>query len=371
MLSEGGVTRLREVTRLSAPAAVGGTRPIVVTGGAGFIGSNLAESYLAEGRDVVLLDNLSRPGVEENLAWLSARHGDRVHPMPVDLRDAQGLAEAVRGADAVFHLAAQTAVTTSLVSPVEDFEVNARGTLNVLEAVRATGRAVPVIFASTNKVYGNLAELEMREGADSVAPADQRHAQGIDEGRPLQLCTPYGCSKGVADQYVLDYAKSFGMHAAVLRMSCIYGPRQFGTEDQGWVAHFLISALKGQPITVYGSGKQVRDLCEVSDAVAAYRLLHERIGTLSGRAFNLGGGPTNSASLLQVIDEIARVTGRAPQVSHAEWRQGDQPWFVADTSALTEATGWRPRIGWRDGVARLAGWLSEHRVPAARRRLSA
>lgn len=362
MLSEGGVARLREVTQLSAPASIGRTRPLLITGGAGFIGSNLAESFLQEGRDVVVLDNLSRPGVEENLAWLSARHGDLVHPAPVDLRDSQALADAVRDAAAVFHLAAQTAVTTSLDAPIEDFEINARGTLNVLEAVRATGRDIPLVFASTNKVYGALADLEVGERGDVVAPTDQRHARGVDETRPLDFCTPYGCSKGVADQYVLDYAKSFGLSAAVLRMSCIYGPRQFGTEDQGWVAHFLISALKGEPITIYGTGRQVRDLCEVSDAVAAYRVMHDRIDTLSGRAFNLGGGPQNAVSLRQVLAEIERVTGIAPDVHYGDWRAGDQPWFVADTSALTEATGWRAQTGWRDGIARLASWLSEHRV---------
>jgi len=369
MLAQGGTSRLREVTRLYAPGLPGqGRRPVVITGGAGFVGSNLAESFLAEGRDVLVFDNLSRPGVEENLAWLRARHRDLVHPMAADLRDSRAVADAVGDADAVFHLAAQTAVTTSLHAPVEDFEVNARGTLNVLEAVRATmgssGRRVPVIFASTNKVYGALEDLEIREGSEAVRPADQRHEGGVDESRPLDFCTPYGCSKGVADQYVLDYAASYGVPAAVLRMSCIYGPRQFGTEDQGWVAHFLISALKGQKITIYGSGRQVRDLCEVSDAVQAYRLVHDRIDALTGRAFNLGGGKRNAVSLRQVVAEIARITGTEPQVTYDTWRQGDQPWFVADTTALTEATGWQARTGWRDGVARLASWLAEHRIPA-------
>lgn len=371
VLSDGGIERLREVTRLCAPALASGARPVVVTGGAGFVGSNLAESFLADGRDVVILDNLSRQGVEDNLGWLSARYGDLVHPVPADLRDAHGVADAMRDAQAVFHLAAQTAVTTSLDAPVDDFEVNARGTLNVLEAVRATGRRIPVLFASTNKVYGALADLEVREQGDRVELADPDRAGGIDEGRALDFCTPYGCSKGVADQYVLDYAKSYGLPAAVLRMSCIYGPRQFGTEDQGWVAHFLISALRGRPITIFGSGRQVRDLCEVSDAVAAYRLVHERIETLSGRAFNLGGGPANAVSLRQVLAEIARLTGKPPQVEYEDWRQGDQPWFVADTAALTHATGWRAATGWRDGIGRLADWLVRHRVEAEQWRLTA
>ncbi|NDU99792.1 NAD-dependent epimerase/dehydratase family protein [Pseudoroseicyclus tamaricis] len=364
LLTEGGPNRLREVTSLPAPWPVRARKPVVITGGAGFIGSNLAESFLSEGREVIVLDNLSRPGVEENLAWLTARHSSRLHAVPVDLRDEPSLGAAVRDAEAVFHLAAQTAVTTSLTSPVEDFEVNARGTLNLLEAIRATGRKIPVVFASTNKVYGALADLEVREAGDRVEPADQRHAQGVGETRPLDFCTPYGCSKGVADQYVLDYAKSYGIPATVLRMSCIYGPRQFGTEDQGWVAHFLISALTGKPITVYGSGRQVRDVLEVSDAVAAYRLALAHIGEMSGKPYNLGGGAANAVSLRQVIDEIGRITGQPMDVSYAGWRAGDQPWFVADTSALTAATGWRAGTDWRSGLHKLAGWLAEHRVQA-------
>jgi CDP-paratose 2-epimerase len=371
LLSEGGVERLREVTRLSTPALGRAVRPVAVTGGAGFIGSNLADALLSDGHEVVVIDNLSRPGVDENLAWLTGRHGARVHPVTADLRDEPGLRAALKGAEAVFHLAAQTAVTTSLLSPVEDFEVNARGTLNLLEALRSTGRKVPVVFASTNKVYGSLGDLEVAEGDSDCVVLDPRWAAGVDESRPLDFCTPYGCSKGVADQYVLDYAKSFGIPAAVLRMSCIYGPRQFGTEDQGWVAHFLISALAGRRITIYGSGRQVRDICEVSDAVAAYRLVMAQIGALSGRAFNLGGGPANAVSLRQVLAEIERITGERPDVSFGEWRPGDQPWFVADTTALLAETGWSPKVGWKHGLRRLAGWLAEHRLPASARRVLA
>jgi CDP-paratose 2-epimerase len=370
LLTQGGVERVAEVKRLSAPRVAGGTRPLLITGGAGFIGSNIAESYLADGREVIVFDNLSRPGVEENLAWLTARHSQRLHPMPADLRDEQAVTEAVADAEAVIHLAAQTAVTTSLVSPVEDFEVNARGTLCLLEAIRATGRRVPLVFASTNKVYGALDDLVLREADEHVVPADRRFARGVDETQPLDFCTPYGCSKGVADQYVLDYAKSYDVPAAVLRMSCIYGPRQFGTEDQGWVAHFLIRALKEEAISIYGDGKQVRDICEISDAVAAYRLVLERIEALAGRAFNLGGGAPNAVSLRQVIAEI-RQLGPAPQVDYNPSRPGDQRWFVADTTALTQATGWRPRTGWHAGLRRLAAWLAEHRVPARRQRARA
>ncbi len=371
MLCDGGLDRLREVAGLAAPALGPAARPVVVTGGAGFVGSNLVDSLAADARDVVVLDNLSRPGVEENLAWLTARHPRRVHPVLADLRDDRALAAAVRNAGEIYHLAAQTAVTTSLAAPVEDFEVNARGTLNLLEAVRASGREIPLIFASTNKVYGDLSDLAIVETEAACAPTDPALAMGIDERAPLAFCTPYGCSKGVADQYVLDYAKSYGLPAAVLRMSCIYGPRQFGTEDQGWVAHFLIAALAGRPITVYGTGRQVRDVCEVSDAVAAYRLAMARFAAVGGRAFNLGGGPANAVSLRHVIDEIGRITGGPMEVRQADWRPGDQAWFVADTAALRAATGWAPRVGWRPGLRRLAGWLAEHRLPVAAERVSA
>ncbi len=345
-----------------------GDRPILVTGGAGFIGSNLAESFLAEGREVTVLDNLSRPGVAQNLDWLRGRFGNRLRVLAADLRDDGMVGEAVREAGAVFHLAAQTAVTTSLDRPVEDFEVNARGTLNLLEAVRRTERRVPVVFASTNKVYGALADIALEEAGGRHLPVDPvLRDGGVGEGRRLDFCTPYGCSKGVADQYVLDYAKSFGLPTAVLRMSCVYGPRQFGTEDQGWVAHFLIRALSGEAVTIYGDGRQVRDVLHVADAVAAYRLLLDRVEGLAGRAFNLGGGAANAVSLRDVLREIEAITGEPVAVGHASWRTGDQPWFVADTAALAAATGWQARIGWRAGLRDLADWLRENRGFPARR----
>lgn len=310
LLTEGGVSKVKSISQVGSPLIKSGHKPIVITGGAGFIGCNLAESFLSEGRDVVILDNLSRAGVDQNLSWLRERHGERVHAAPADIRDLYGIMPVLKDADAVFHLAAQTAVTTSLSQPLDDFEVNARGSINVLEAVRQTGRAVPVIFASTNKVYGGLDDLVLAETEDRYVPtlAEIRN-HGIGEDRPLDFCTPYGCSKGVADQYVLDYGKSFGLPTAVMRMSCIYGPRQFGTEDQGWVAHFLIRALMGEPLSIYGNGKQVRDILFIDDAVAAYRMVHAGMDRLSGRVFNLGGGARNSVSLLSLMREIEAITG--------------------------------------------------------------
>jgi CDP-paratose 2-epimerase len=351
-----------------------GTQPIVITGGSGFIGSNQADSFLADGEEVVVVDNLSRPGVRQNLDWLTSRHGSRVRPLIADVRDADAIAPAFADARAVYHFAAQTAVTTSLVDPAEDFEINARGTFNVLEAVRRTGRPVPVIFSSTNKVYGGLEDLETFADDDRYQPRDAEiAAHGVSEVRPLDFCTPYGCSKGTADQYVLDYAQSYGLPTAVLRMSCIYGPRQFGTEDQGWVAHFLIRALAGEVISIYGDGRQVRDILHIRDAVAAYRAVLDNIDDVKGQAFNLGGGPANAVSLKQVLLEISEVVGHDLDLEHDDWRQGDQVWFVADTRKLERAVGWRPGMSWRGGVRDLAGWLAETRRPVAalRRRATA
>jgi CDP-paratose 2-epimerase len=332
-------------------------RPVLVTGGAGFVGANLADALASDGHDVHVLDSLARAGVEENLSWLRGRHPGRVRCTIADTRDAAAVQEAVAGAGAVFHLAAQVAVTTSVVDPVEDFEVNARGTLNVLEAARRHG--TPVIFASTNKVYGSLAGMATELADGRWAPGDAALRGGVSESQALHLCTPYGCSKGVADQYVLDYAATYGLPAAVLRMSCIYGPRQFGTEDQGWVAHFLVRARRGEAITIFGDGRQVRDILHVADAVRAYRAILERIDALKGRAFNLGGGPANAVSLLDVLGEIEAILGRPVVRSNGQTRVGDQPWFVSDTRALAEATGWQARIVWRDGLRDLARWLGE------------
>jgi len=336
---------------------------ILVTGGAGFIGSNLADRLLARGCRVRILDSLHRPGVERNLAWLTARHGARAEPVVADLRDGAAITAAVRGVDAVFHLAAQVAVTTSLADPAEDHAVNLGATFALLEALRHDRPGAPLIFASTNKVYGDLGDVPLRLSGAGYAPEDAAlAAHGVPESRPLDFHTPYGCSKGAADQYVRDYARSYGMRTAVLRMSCIYGERQMGTEDQGWVAHFLIRALAGEPITLYGDGQQVRDICDVADTCEAYLALLERIDTLAGRVFNWGGGPANAVSLRALIAEIARITGTAPHVACADWRAGDQRWFVADTRAADAALGLAPRRPWQVGISNLARWLGANRT---------
>ena len=358
LLETGGADGLGAQAALAAPSLPRRAAPVVIVGGAGLIGSNLAKSLLQDGQEVVLLDSLSRPGVERNLAWLSARHGERLHPILADIRDTAALREAVSGSAAVFHLAAQVAVTSSLLDPRHDFSVNAEGTVNVLEAIRQHAPQVPVVFASTNKVYGQLADLAVSAAGGGYLPHDEALRRfGVDETRPLDFCTPYGCSKGVADQYVLDYAKSYGLRSAVLRMSCIYGPRQFGTEDQGWIAHFLIRALRHEAITIFGDGKQVRDVLHVDDAVRAYRAVLGGIDRLRGRAFNLGGGPANAVSLHGVLSEIGALLGRELELRYEPWRAGDQPYFVADTRRLQQALDWRAEIGWRDGLRDLMAWL--------------
>jgi CDP-paratose 2-epimerase len=335
-------------------------RQVVIFGGAGFIGSNVASGYLAEGRRVLIFDSLCRPGVERNLRWLKEQYGERLEVELADVRDFPAVRRAVRNADEVFHFAAQVAVTTSLEGPVHDFEVNARGTLNVLEALRGMDTPAPLVFTSTNKVYGGLRGHRFVASGRRYEPLDPlTRAQGISEQCPLDFESPYGCSKGTADQYVLDYARSYGLRTAVFRMSCIYGPRQFGTEDQGWVAHFLIRAMKEQPITLYGDGMQVRDILFVEDLVRAFRLAQARMEEISGEAFNLGGGPSRTVSLLELLEFIQELTGHRPEVRFEDWRTGDQRYYVSDTRRFQAATGWAPRVEVREGVARLHAWLKE------------
>ena len=338
---------------------------VLVTGGAGFIGSNLADRLARDGCEVVILDTLARPGVAKNLEWLEGRHGDRIVRMTEDVRDAAAVRRAAQGVDGVFHMAAQVAVTSSLVDPREDFEVNLLGGLNVLEAARQ--EKAPVIFASTNKVYGDLSDIPLELTDDGYLPADPAlRATGVGESRPLDFHMPYGCSKGGADQYVLDYARSFDLPTCVLRMSCIYGPRQMGTEDQGWVAHFLIRALAGQPITIFGDGLQVRDILNVGDAVEAYVAAWRQIEAVKGRAFNLGGGPANTVSLRRILAYIEEVVGRRVELVFEDWRTGDQRYFVADTRDVRRTLGLPDPLGWRQGVVELARWLSEEGAARAR-----
>jgi CDP-paratose 2-epimerase len=345
-------------------------RLALITGGAGFIATNVADRLLRDGWRVRLFDNFSRDGVSRNVEWLkdqpAGNDPDRLDVVVGDVRDAAAVQRAVEGTSRVFHFAAQVAVTTSLVHPLLDFDVNARGTLNLLEAMRALDDPPSLLFTSTNKVYGHLEDLRLRPLSTRYEPEDAAVAQrGISECRPLDFHSPYGCSKGAADQYVLDYARTFGLPAAVFRMSCIYGPHQFGTEDQGWVAHFVIQALQGAALTLYGDGRQVRDVLFVDDLVDAMMAAHDRIDRLAGQAFNIGGGTANTISLLELIDLISDLFGRRPSYRLEHWRRADQRYYVSDTAKFGAATGWAPRVPLYEGVERLATWFVEHGVSVA------
>jgi len=345
---------------VAKPAAMNEDKCVLITGGAGFIGVNLADRLLTEGKNVLLLDNLSRAGVEQNLTWLKEKHPQNLQFMEADIRDKAAVAAAVSKAGQVFHFAAQVAVTSSLIDPIYDFEVNAQGTLNVLEAIRNSAHQPPIVFASTNKVYGDLDDLGISMNSTRYYLENPLFRQGISEKRNLDFHSPYGCSKGVADQYTLDYARTFRLKTFVFRMSCIYGPHQFGTEDQGWVAHFLIQALNNKPITLYGDGKQVRDILFVEDLVDAYLLAMENIDDLTGNAFNMGGGVQNTVSLLELCEMIGDIDGRKPDVRFDAWRQSDQKYYVSDFSKFNAATGWLPQTGTRQGVQQLYRWLQEN-----------
>ena len=341
-------------------------RPALITGGAGFIGTNLADRLLRGGRPVRVYDNLSRPGAEHNLRWLRATHGSRVQFEQGDVQSITRLRETLDNVGTVFHLAAQVAVTTSLADPRDDFAVNAAGTLNLLELIRETGRRIALVFTSTNKVYGALDDVPLVAFATRYRPAAD--LRGIDEAHPLSFHSPYGCSKGTADQYVLDYARGYGVNATVFRMSCIYGPHQYGTEDQGWVAHFLVRAQQDLPITVYGDGRQVRDLLYVDDLIEAFLLAENHLPEIAGQAFNIGGGPDNTISLCELVERISALNGDAPEIAYGPWRVGDQRWYVSDPSKFERATGWRPKINVDGGIRQLHQWIALNRrtAPAAR-----
>jgi CDP-paratose 2-epimerase len=349
--------------RAAAPLAL-------ITGGAGFIGTNLADRLLSAGQRVLIFDNLSRAGVRTNLHWLQTQHPDSVEVQVADIRDADAVAHAVERADTIYHFAAQVAVTTSLDDPVQDFEINTRGTLNVLEAMRQRRRPPPLVVTSTNKVYGALDDVQLTRHAQRYVPvsADLR-SRGISESRSLDFHSPYGCSKGAADQYVLDYVRSYGLPALVFRMSCIYGPHQFGNEDQGWVAHFLLRARERQPIAIFGDGCQVRDVLYVEDLVDALTLASANVQRLKGQAFNIGGGPRNTLSLLELVDLMKERFGNRVDLQFSAWRRGDQRYYVTDTGRFEAATGWRPSVSPQVGLERLQEWLDQL-TPVRRERTS-
>jgi len=328
---------------------------ILITGGAGFVGCNTASRFIESGYELIVLDDLSRKGAEKNLEWLKGVGKFDFHK--VDVRDRERLQEVVASyseVDAIFHFAAQVAVTTSFENPHHDFEVNLLGTLNMLELARKMKKPPFFLYTSTNKVYGDLGEYEIVEDDTRYRFAD---IEAISESQMLDFHSPYGCSKGGADQYVLDYARYFGLPSCVFRMSCIYGPRQFGIEDQGWVAWFIIAAVKGRPITIYGTGKQVRDVLFIDDLVDAFTLALENPNKSKGQAFNLGGGPENTWSLLELIEFIEKQLGKKIELVFDQIRPGDQKIYISDISKIKEVLGWQPKVGATQGTIKLLDWV--------------
>jgi CDP-paratose 2-epimerase len=329
----------------------------IITGGAGFIGSNAASRYLRRGDHVVVVDNLSREGVQRNLDWLQGQ--GLLEFVPLDIRHGEELAQLFRkhqDADRVLHLAAQVAVTTSVTAPREDFEINTLGTFNVLEAMRQLGMAAPILYSSTNKVYGEMKEVGVVERYGRYGY--QSLATGVPETRSLDFHSPYGCSKGAADQYVIDYHRIYGLRTIVFRQSCIYGYRQFGAEDQGWVAWFMIAGQFGRPITVYGDGKQVRDILFIDDLLDAYDCAFAVGDRAVGKAYNIGGGPENVMSLLELLAYIQKRQNRRIPYAFSDWRPGDQRVFVSDIHKAQSELGWTPKTDSSRGLGLLYDWVS-------------
>jgi CDP-paratose 2-epimerase len=337
------------------------TKNYFITGGAGFIGSNYVGRLLERGEEVTVYDNLSRAGAPRNLAWLKEKFGEGAYHLVVgDVRDAGLLTASAREADIIVHLAAQVAVTTSVVKPREDFEINAQGTFNVLEAARLNERKPVILYASTNKVYGGMEDVQVVQDATRWHYADL--PLGCPETQPLDFHSPYGCSKGAGDQYVRDYARIYNLPTVVLRQSCIYGPRQFGVEDQGWVAWMIIAAVTGRPLTIYGDGKQIRDVLHVDDLLNAYDAAIARIDTIRGQVYNLGGGPENTMSIWTEFGPmLEKLLGKPVPVTRGDWRPGDQKVFVADIRKARRELNWKPTIGVEAGVKSLFNWVKAHK----------
>lgn len=334
---------------------------IIITGGAGFIGSNAAHYYLQKKADVVVFDNLSRTHTEKNLSWLTTQNGNLTF-IHGDIRSEGALGKLMpflKKADAVLHLAGQVAVTTSIADPREDFEVNALGTLNLLEAMRAVGSRAKLIYSSTNKVYGSMDDVKVVTKPTRYEYADLPY--GVSESRSLDFHSPYGCSKGSADQYVHDYGRIYGLDTVVMRQSCIYGPRQFGVEDQGWVAWFLIAAVLKKSITIYGDGKQVRDLLYIDDLMRAYDMAITAGKKTRGGVYNIGGGPRNAVSVWHEFGPMVRaLLEETIYVTHKDWRAGDQRVFIADVRRAKHEFGWEPTTAVADGVQQLYDWIAQH-----------
>jgi len=332
----------------------------LVTGGAGFIGSNYVHRLLSRGENVSVFDNLSRPGSVKNLEWLNNEFGNGSFEFRQgDIRDSKAVEQIAIGRDVIVHLAGQVAVTTSILDPDEDFSINARGTLNILEAARKSTKNPTLIYSSTNKVYGGMQDLKIHENTTRYSFAELPN--GIDEKQQLDFHSPYGCSKGCGDQYVRDYARIYQLPTVVFRQSCIYGKRQFGVEDQGWVAWFIIAASIGRTISIYGDGKQVRDLLYVEDLMDAYDLAINQIDTAAGQIFNIGGGLNNTISIWKEFQPIIeQAIGKTIEVEFSNWRPGDQKVYYSDTQKAKAELGWYPKVNIKNGINQLSEWVKEN-----------
>jgi len=330
---------------------------VLITGGAGFIGSNAAARFLLRGAEVIVIDNLAGHASAMNLRWLQSQGPLSFHHL--DVRHADALTAVLcqnSEADLVLHLASQVAVTSSIADPRLDFEVNTLGTFNLLEAARLAGLQAPIIYASTNKVYGQLADLGIDDSLGRCDFIALRH--GVPEERALDFHSPYGCSKGAADQYVRDYHRIFGLNTIVMRQSCIYGPRQFGCEDQGWLAWLMIAAVNRRPVTIYGDGRQVRDILQIDDLLDAFEAAAKNIAITAGSVYNIGGGPANAVDLLEVLDFIEEQTGVRVSRRFAAPRPGDQRVYISDIRRAGRQLGWRPRVGWKQGLSEFLDWIT-------------
>ncbi len=349
----------------------GSLRSVLIFGGAGFIGCNWAHHLLSKAdARVHVFDNLSRSGVEHNLRWLrqSPSAAGRLKVTIADVRDAVAVKKAVSSATEIYHFAAQVAVTTSVSDPRSDFEVNVGGTINILEAARSKEARPFLLFTSTNKVYGHIASQRL-----SREPALRQLCRAHDctpETQPLDFSSPYGCSKGAADQYVHDYATTFGLPTVVFRMSCIAGPHQFGNEDQGWIAHFLYSALQDKEICIYGDGRQVRDVLAVQDLVRAFEAASERQETTAGQIYNVGGGADNAISLLELIERIEKLLHKRVTYRFCESRPGDQSIYLTDFTKLRQHIGWSPRISVPQTIENIRDWWKHNQQLFAPARFS-
>ena len=335
-------------------------RRILITGGAGFIGSNLANHFINKGDDVLVFDNYYRRGVQHNVKWLRERHGAGFRLIKGDVRDYKAISSAISGAHIILHVAGQTAVTTSVNNPREDFEINALGTLNILEAARTAGDDPVIIFTSTNKVYGKMTDIPVVEKEKRYQY--ELNTDGIGESQPLDFHSPYGCSKGTADQYVHDYSRIYGMKTIVFRMGSIFGPHQFGLEDQAWIAYFVIAAARGWPITIYGDGKQVRDVLFIKDLVQAFEQAIEQVEVTAGEIYNIGGGKINTIAIwTEFAPLLSNLLGKRVQADEfGDWRPGDQKVYFSDIRKALKDFDWKPETSVEQGIQKLVEWVVDN-----------